>query len=237
MQLDLNVMLNRVPNSDSYIYSLASIHEFIIKTSTLGEDFRRFLLKGDTLEEAMLYTVPANFADFVVLLKEQGEFIPFKSTCYILGLWNGHQEIENSISAAIVFMEDEGSSLSHSISLQFSFIVRNLHEYHEKKAVADKIVSLATSMLSFKYATFYDLEYVSSFEDHRPELYTGGILYCNPKIINQLEGFKRPLSSDLIELAALNEPLDLDNSEHIKKNHAFEKMLLKNKDFRQLIQR
>lgn len=121
-------------------------------------------------------------------------------------------------------------------SINFYFFAGDKNEYEERKRIAEKIIDISIPSLPFKYATFIDRNYISSYNSI-PTIIIGGSLYCIKSELDTIKGFRRQVSEDIEEISPIQGFFDVHNPEHIQKAHKFEEDLLQNHEFRQLLLR
>lgn len=257
MELELSLVMDRVHSPNDFTAYLEKIHAFLMQTSKLGENFSHYYLQaGDPeemeemdieahIESATQYKVPSNFTDFLSMLASVDE-APDNEEFYILGLWNGNTDFLTassgskidsfSLSIRMTSADLGGISRSHKASVEFCFMAGDIEEYNEKKRIAESIIALGTSILPFKYATFFDRAYISSYTD-MPQIVIGGSLYGRSAELDTIKGFRRQLSGDIEEISPVQGSFDAHSPEHIQKAHRFEEELLQNHQFRQLLLR
>ncbi len=246
MEIELSLVMDRISSRSDFIPYLKKIHNFLLETSILGDNFSSYYLQVDDMENATEYKMPQDFEQFYSMLASQGEAPNDEENFYILGLWNGNMDFLtasegdwiNSFSLIISLSADNNGNISRDYkeNIDFCFLAGDKNEYGERKRIAEKIIEISISSLPFKYATFIDRKYISYY-DGMPGIIIGGSLYCIKSELDAVKGFRRQVSEDIEEISPVQGYFDIHNPEHIQKAHKFEEELLQNHQFRQLLLR
>lgn len=246
MEIELSLVMDRISSRAGFIPYLKKIHNFLLETSILGDNFSSYYLQVDDMENATEYKMPQDFEQFYSMLASQEEAPNDEENFYILGLWNGNMDFLtasegdwiNSFSLIISLSADNKGNIArdYKANIDFCFLAGDKNEYEERKRIAEKIIEISISSLPFKYATFVDRKYISYY-DGMPDIIIGGSLYCIKSELDTVKGFRRQVSEDIEEISPVQGFFDIHNPEHIQKAHKFEEELLQNHQFRQLLLR
>lgn len=246
MEIELSLVMDRIRSTADFLPYLKKIHEFFVKTSVLGENFSNYYLQVDDMDKATEYKMSQDFEQFFSMLVSQGEAPSEEEDFYFLGLWNGNMDFLtaskgdwiNAFSVIVYLTGSNRDSISrdYKANVDFCFLAGDNDEYKERKNIAEKIIEISITSLPFKYATFVDRNYISSYHD-TPSLIIGGSLYGIKSELDTVKGFRRPVSGELEEISPVQGAFDIHNPAHIQKAHEFEEELLQNHQFRQLLLR
>lgn len=238
MNILLSIVLNRIKSPLFYKEYLKKIQHFFILSASLHEDFKHYYLQGENIENIRKYRIPSEFNEFEKLLGVYEDKPDMLKDTLLLGLWNGMEDHHHifSVMISLTCHDRDNIALAYKAALNFDFLAADEQEFLKKKEMAEKLVQLAATTLPFKYATFFDRKYIMSYQG-MPQIIIGGSLYSYKTDLATVDGFKRSFSDIVEEISPTDEPFDVNNSIHIQKAHAFEKRLLRNPEFQQLLMR
>ena len=86
MEIELSLVMDRISSRSDFIPYLKKIHNFLLETSILGDNFSSYYLQVDDMENATEYKMPQDFEQFYSMLASQGEAPNDEENFYILGL-------------------------------------------------------------------------------------------------------------------------------------------------------
>lgn len=238
MERYLNIILPKVRNGSDFINYLHLLHRYILAVKNISPRYENFFLQGSTEEEARIYKVPVQFSQFEEMLAQVDKCPNIEDTFFLLGLWNGMEQQEDGCSFQLNFSNENSNNMyfDHLANAKFYFplfhnklddgITREIHQ----------LVLLAFDVLPCSFITEYDFNYISQY-DGIPDLIVGSVLYGRKNDLDGIEGVRHDINDELVVLSSVAEKFDSRNPEHVKKAHAWEKQLLRNPRFRQLLLR
>lgn len=223
---------------NDYIYDLLpKLHRYLVLTKDISPRYSHFYMQGETEEEATEHEMPRNYPQFVEMVRNFGDFRP-GDTHFVLGLWNGILEYSGSCSFHFNFSNDasEKPFFDHRAEVGFHFPLFQNESDDKVSREISQLVPLAFAVLPCSFITEYDFNYISQY-DGIPDLIVGSALYGRKIDLAGVEGMRRDISDELVVLSPVDDKFDSGNAEHVQKAHAFEKRLLRNPEFRQLLLR
>lgn len=238
MERYLSITLAKIQHKSKFIDYIDNIYKYIISLKNISPRFENFYLQGDTEEEARKYEVPEHNPQFVEILRHVGVYPRSGKRRFALGLWNGMsaQPEGRSLHLNFSYEASERPFFDHRAEVIFFFPFLHDESDREVSREISQLVPLAFEFLPCSFITEYDFNYISHY-NAIPDLIVGGALYGRKTELAEVEGVRRDINDELVALSPVVGPFDSGNPEHVTKAHDWEKYLLRNPGFRQLLLR
>lgn len=238
MERYLSITLTKIRHKGNFIDYIDKIYKYIVSIKNISHRFTNFYLQGETEEEARKYEVPEHNPQFVEILRHAGVYPCPGKRRFALGLWNGMSAQPESRSLHLNFSYEASERPFFDHRAEAIFFFPFLHDESDVEVSREisQLVPLAFELLPCSFITEYDFNYISHY-NAIPDLIVGSALYGRKTELAGVEGMRRDINDELVVLSPVVGPFDSGNPEHVTKAHDWEKYLLRNPEFRQLLLR